>query len=537
MSQWFKKFRSDINYLQESRAVAELFYSIVAIIVLGALSFAFEIELVETLYDFTRAHEDWELDEFIFSFLWVAIIASIYATRRIKDIVKLSKTNEHNANHDSLTGLPNRDFCQLLMTKMLEQAKRYKHSVAVIYIDLNDFKAINDTHGHNHGDLLVQQIGQRLLSTVRGDEIVSRLGGDEFLVVVELSDVHKNLAPIIERIQKCTDKPFDIFDKYIKASFSIGVAISPEHGESVNDLLAAADSAMYEAKRNKSLSAFYYTNELGKRNQEKARVASNIKSALTNKDFYLVYQPIVNTYTGKIEGYEALTRWELNGEPVNPEQLVSTVEDVGLSDVFFRWLMDTAVEESSHFQTPEHFISINVTVKQFLSDSFLDTVTDRMKMMNNRNINIEITESSIIADYECAVQRVRQLRELGVKVMIDDFGTGYSSLGRLRDLDIDKIKIDKSFLDYAAVNTKSADIFTSIFALATTLDIEIVAEGLETTEQLKFLRSFPPMLTQGYLLQKPSKKEHLITETEIDTIMSKMLTKQSTSSNSYNQPS
>lgn len=370
VKKWCHKLRFEKIYQRKNRAMVELFYAFVVIVVLVGLSFTAEMEFVETLYNFTRRHEEWELDELLFSFFWVAIVVSIYAIRRVIDIVNLSKSNEYNANHDSLTGLPNRYFAQILLTKMLHRAKRYNHSVAVLFLDLNNFKDINDSFGHDHGDMLVEQIGQRLSAIVRTEEVASRLGGDEFLIIAELCDEKKIIAPIVERIHECTHIPFNIYGKSIKASFSIGIAISPEHGNSVKELMAAADAAMYEAKRNKNAPAFYYKHEVGERNNKYFLMSLNLKSALINKELYLVFQPIVNTYTGLIEGYEALTRWEFEGEQVNPELLVSIAENIGLSDGFFQWLMDTAARESSFFQVNNQFISINVTVKQFLSNNF-----------------------------------------------------------------------------------------------------------------------------------------------------------------------
>lgn len=519
MDKLFAMRDAGVRYHKKNRARVELFYSIITVLILTVLSFSFEIELVESVYDFTRDHEDWELDELIFSFLWVAIVAVIYASRRVSEIVKINKINAYNANHDSLTGLPSRAYSQYLMSKMLDEASSENSNVAVIFMDLNDFKNINDSFGHDHGDLLLKQIGSRLKSVIRDGEVVSRLGGDEFLVFAQIGKQIDSLEQLVERIQNCTKDPFKIYAKSICSSFSIGVAKSPEHGESVNSLLAAADAAMYEAKRNKDMPVFYYSNYIGQRNKENYELSSNLRTAIMNKDLYLVFQPIVNSYSGQIEGYEALTRWEFEGDLVNAEIIISMAESIGLSEHFFIWLIETALAESTSFLKPAQFISINVTAKQFLSEQFLAIIIDARSQYKNKIISLEITESSILADYEKTVETICQLRQLGIKVMIDDFGTGYSSLGRLKDLDIDKIKIDKSFLVDTENNDKSRKIFASIFGLATTLEIEVVAEGLETVEQLELLRLFPPMLVQGFLLQEPTVKELLKSESSIHNIM------------------
>ncbi|MGX9417500.1 putative bifunctional diguanylate cyclase/phosphodiesterase [Vibrio sp. WJH972] len=512
MTNWFYNFRFNLHRWRKRRAMVELVYAITIVLILIALSLAFEVEFVETLYDFTRAHEDWELDEIIFSFLWIAVVASIYSIRRIIDINNLNKSNEYNANHDSLTGLPNRDFVQFLLTQMLHRAKRYNYSVGVIFLDLNDFKIVNDSFGHDHGDRLLEQVGQRLSSIVRSEEVAARLGGDEFLVIVERADAENALERIINRIQVCIKEPFDIYEKSVNVGFSIGVALSPDHGESISELLVAADMAMYEAKSNKSTPVFYYNDDVGERHKKHMRLSTNLKHALFNNEFHLVFQPIVNTHNSQVVGYEALIRWELDGEYVDPELIISLAENMGLSDAFFQWLLQAVADESESFQSPNQFVSVNVTIRQFLSNHFLRTMMNTIQKMKGRIIHLEITESTILKDFEKVAIRIHQLRLKGVYVMIDDFGTGYSSLGRLRDLDIDKLKIDKSFLSDAMVNDKGAKIFESMIALANTLEIEIVAEGIETKEQLKYLRQFPPMLTQGYLIQKPLKKDQLSTD-------------------------
>lgn len=518
MSRHITKIDKHASHYQ-LRARKDFAFSMLVVTGLIIASFSFEVEFVESLYDFTRSHEDWELDEFIFSFFWVALVASVYAVRRVVDIIRLNESNAYNANHDSLTGLANRDFSQYLLDKMLHRAQRHNHAVAVIFLDLNNFKDINDSYGHDHGDLLLQQIAQRLVATIRNEEVVSRLGGDEFLIAAEFGRNKGDIDLLVERIESCVKKPFDLYGKAISTTFSIGLAIFPEHGESVSSLLIAADTAMYEAKRNSIITALRYTDEIGERNKEYLKLASNLKYALLKKELYLVYQPIVDNETGEVAGHEALTRWELENKQVNPEQIVSVAEGIGLSEVFFCWLIEEALQQSSSFQRPEQFISINVTAKQFLSENLLAYVQQAVAKYPHKNIELEVTESSIMVDYNEAMMRIRQLRALGIKVMIDDFGTGYSSLGRLKNLEIDKIKIDKSFLVDTESNEKSAKIFESIFGLATTLEIQVVAEGLESVEQLRFLRGFSSMLVQGYLVQKPAVKEQLLSDTEIQAII------------------
>ena len=509
MRQWLFNLCSEFSYLRKNRAFVELIYSLTAIFAFIILSFSLDTELFETLYQFSRSHEHWELDEILISFIWVALIASIYAYRRVKDLIYLNKDNEYNANHDALTGLPNRYFAQRLMAQMLARAERYQRSVVVIFIDLNKFKYVNDSFGHDHGDLLLQQAGQRLLATVRNNEIVARLGGDEFLVVAELSNDLQGLSALVARIQGCTTEAFTIFDKQLDLSFSIGVALYPEHGETINDLLAAADSAMYEAKRNPDGLACEYNHEIGERNLEYARLSTKLKNALAQHELQLVFQPIINTDTDQIEGYEALTRWYLNGDNIDPVKVISIAESIGLSEAFFRWLIESALSESADFLTAKQFVSINVTAKQFLSEHFLGIVGSALEKHPNRHLSLEITETAIAVDYQSIVSRIRQLRAWGVSVMIDDFGSGYSILAKLSELEVDTLKIDRSFLQEIGSQSKGAEVFQCILMLAEKLEMKVVAEGIETPEQLAFLRQHAPVLAQGYLIQKPSEKSQM----------------------------
>ncbi|AZG74843.1 putative bifunctional diguanylate cyclase/phosphodiesterase [Shewanella livingstonensis] len=485
------------------RARVDFFFGTLFIVMMVIISFVFQIDLVESVYLFTRSHEDWEMDEIIFSFLWIAIVATIYGIRRVLDIREVNKEVSQHAYYDSLTGLPNRSLAQYHLEKLLQRANRSPLTVCVIFIDLDNFKDINDSYGHDAGDLLIEKVGKRLASVVRHDETAARLGGDEFLIIGVFPQGSANIEALINRIESCQHAPFNINDRSISTGFSIGVALSPQHGDSVQALLVAADSAMYEAKRNKRDTACYYTNEIGQKITERYRLSSQLKQAIKNEQLYLVYQPIVCLLSGKIKGYETLTRWNLDGTLINPELIISLAEDIGVSEEFFKWLLKTTLASCNHFLKPDQFIAINVSARQFLDINFLINTQYIISKYSHVKIELEITESSLIADFTETINRIDSLNTLGIKVMIDDFGTGYSSLSRLKQLNVDKIKIDRSFLHDASKDQKSAGIYQSIVDLAHKLDIDVVAEGVETTEQLLFLRQFAPIYMQGYLFQKP----------------------------------
>ncbi|WP_445778511.1 EAL domain-containing protein [Shewanella sp.] len=260
---------------------------------------------------------------------------------------------------------------------------------------------------------------------------------------------------------------------------------------------------MYEAKKNQLNSACYYTDEIGQKISERYRLSSQLKHAINNDHLYVVYQPIVCLTSGNIKGYEALTRWNLEGTHINPEVIVSLAEDIGSSEDFFKWLLNTTLKECSEFVKPDQFIAVNVSARQFLDTHLIMNTTHIIAKYPDANIEFEITESSLIVDFKEMINRISALNELNIKVMIDDFGTGYSSLSRLKQLNVDKIKIDREFLSDACHDEKSAGIYEAIVNIAHKLDIEIVAEGVESIEQQLFLRQFNPIYMQGYLLQKP----------------------------------
>lgn len=495
--------------LSLSKAKLELVVVVVLTLLFSILSFSFEIEFVETLYSYSRAHEDWELDEFIFSFFWLAVFLFVYSLRRVGDLKQLNQENEYHAHYDYLTGLPNRKYALDHLERTLLHAKWHNQSVAVVYMDLNHFKQINDFFGHPIGDVFIKEVSQRLASTRLSSELIARIGGDEFLFISELPNHDSNAASIITRIKSALEQNLVIDEKTIQASFSIGIALYPEHGRNVEELIVAADSAMYYAKRSKSISECYYTEEIGIKNNARIQLEKHLKDALMDDQLYLVYQPIIDVTTGNAVGFEALTRWKLNGKRVNPELIVSTADNAGLAELFYTWLFRTAANDVALFVKDDQFISLNISAMQFLNEHFLNHVKNSLLQSTPVQIEFEITESSIFTDHEKASSTISTLRQLGINTMIDDFGKDYSSLSRLSALDVDKIKIDKSFLHNATIDTKSLGIFLSVIELARKLELVVVVEGIETIQQLNLLQQHAPLLGQGYLFQMPLPKDEI----------------------------
>jgi diguanylate cyclase (GGDEF)-like protein len=450
----------------------------------------------------------------------LALFLSIYSARRVSDIKALSKENEYHAKHDHLTELPNRKYALDHLEKALRKAKRQKTSVAVIFMDLNNFKQINDFYGHYYGDLFIKEVSQHLSSTTLGEKLVSRIGGDEFLFISEFDEHDHNAHTIIKRIKNNQQVDYVIEGKIVSASFSIGVACYPNDGKTVEELIVASDSAMYHAKQTKTLSECYYNEEIGRKNKERIQLEKHLKNALINDELYLVYQPIVDIVSGKIAGFEALTRWQLNGTFINPEVIVATADNAGLAELFYTWLLKATANNGKQFLKEEQFISLNISAVQFLNEHFLSHVATTLSQQTHHHIEFEITESSIFIDHEKASSTISKLRDIGINVMIDDFGKDYSSLSRLRILDVDKIKIDKSFLHDATKDAKSLGIFESVIALARKLELQVVIEGIETKEHLRLVQQNAPLLGQGYLFQVPAIKQKLALESDIIELVS-----------------
>jgi diguanylate cyclase (GGDEF)-like protein len=474
------------------------------VIFLIYLSSSSNAELVESFYNFTRHYEEWELDEIIFGVLWLAIVSVIYGARRLLDIRTLNQDITRSAYYDALTELPNRNLAMYYLEQQLAKASQFSHSVAVIFLDFDNFKGINDRYGHDAGDQLIKLVSQKLNQYSRGGEIVARLGGDEFLIVAEISGKDTNIVSLVERIQRCQDDVFLLGNNAVSTNFSIGVAIYPQDGDSSQSLLGAADIAMYEAKRIGTGNVCFYTKNLGEKIAERNNLSLSLKHALKNDELYMAYQPIYNEF-GVIQGYEALIRWKLDGQMVKPEVIIKLGEEIGLSHIISQWVMKTTFKESKTLLKNLQFLAINISAKQFLEPEFVTSVE---KLTNKydfdpANLELEITESSIITNFEGSIRKIKQLRDAGVKIMIDDFGIGYSSLYRLKQLHVDKLKIDRSFLVDALRDKKSNGIYRTIIKLARILDVDVVAEGVETKEQAEFLREFGSLYMQGDYFQKP----------------------------------
>ena len=427
------------------------------------------------------------------------------------DITERKKSEQlinHMAFHDSLTGLPNRTRFHERLTETLQLAKEKEETFAVLFIDLDRFKNINDTLGHRVGDLLLIAVSERLLETIGQDDIVSRIGGDEYVILLPNSDEEK-AADIAKRIidQLSSSFTFGNYEMYITPS--IGISIFPKDGE---DLLKNADAAMYQAKIQGKNNFQFYTQDLDRKLNEKLVLENELRKALEKDQFMLNYQPQIDITTGKMVGIEALLRWvHPKMGMVSPADFIPLAEETGLIIPIGDWVLRQACLQNKVWQEAGHEpipISVNVSLRQFMQKDFVKIVENVLQQTNlePQYLELEITESMTL-DISYTEKVLASLQDLGIKVSIDDFGTGYSSLSYLRRLPINKLKIDQSFI--RNLDKKNRAIVRTIISLALNLQIDVIAEGVELAEHVDFLKKYNCFQAQGYLYSKPRPKEEL----------------------------
>jgi diguanylate cyclase (GGDEF)-like protein/PAS domain S-box-containing protein len=413
------------------------------------------------------------------------------------------------AYYDSLTGLPNRALLRDRLKRELVEANRNQRLVAVMFLDLDRFKFINDTLGHTVGDQLLQEVAQRLTGCVRAGDTVARLGGDEFTVVVA-SMVHVDDATrIAQKILERFAPPFTIEGKELYVTPSIGITLYPFDDADPDMLLKNADAAMYHAKESGRNTFQFFTAELNLRAERRLELETALRHALARGEFLLHYQPLVDMTSGNIMGLEALLRWQRPGAGlVPPMEFIPLAEDTGLIVPIGEWVLEQACAQLRAWHKrgfPELRIAVNLSVKQLQDRDFVASVKRilRKTRLPARCLDLELTESQLMQDPEATAAIMYRLHALGVRFSVDDFGTGYSSLSYLKRFPIDFLKIDRSFVRDIATDPNDAAITRAIIAMAHTLDIQVIAEGVESNAQLEFLRGQGCDISQGYYCSEP----------------------------------
>jgi diguanylate cyclase (GGDEF)-like protein len=425
------------------------------------------------------------------------------------------------AHYDSLTNLPNRTFFRTLLKKALSYAERYKISMAVMFIDLDHFKRINDTLGHVAGDQLLREVTDRLLKTIRSfdyvtrldenqvSDVVSRLGGDEFILLLHNISHEQDAAKVAQRILKDISVPFKISDAELFITASIGIALYPSDGTDGEELIKNADIAMYHAKAAMKNNYQYYSNSMNARALESLTLENMLHKALERHEFLLYYQPKKSMSEDKINGMEALLRWRCaDTDMISPSQFIPLAEENGLIFPIGEWALRTACLQNKAWQEAGYdpvVMSVNLSCRQFDQKNLVELVTSALNDagLDPQYLELEITESALMKNPEEAISTLRELKKLGIKISIDDFGTGYSSLNYLSRIPLDSLKIDRSFVMNLETSNHNATIVEAIISMGHKLKLKVIAEGVETEQQMTYLREHGCDDIQGFLLSKP----------------------------------
>ena len=410
----------------------------------------------------------------------------------------------HIAHHDPLTGLPNRLLLEDRLRQAIAQANRRCGRVALLFIDLDHFKNINDALGHHIGDGLLQAVARRMERCLREGDSVARLGGDEFVVCISDMSQTCDAAAVAQKIQEELSRPFAIEGNSLLVGCSIGIALYPLDGTDVEELMKAADAAMYEAKNKGRTNYQFFTPELNSAAQQRLIVSKQLRQAFSRDELTVHYQPLVNIDTGAIAGVEALLRWNHPDMGIlSPEHFMSLLEEIGLMGDIGTWVLRTACAQNRAWQDaglPPVRVSVNLSARQFYASNLVATVAQVLAEtgLAPNWLDLEITESLILGNSESVIEVMRQLKDMGVGVSLDDFGTGYSSLSYLRLIPVDRLKIDNSFIGAVVKDQGSTDIVRSILVLAQKFGLSVVAEGVETEIQLDYLQKQGCQEMQGH---------------------------------------
>jgi len=455
-------------------------------------------------------------------FIWVNLTSSLvwdaagkpkYYSTVVEDISRRKRVEWellHLANHDALTSLPNRSLLQDRLSQAIAYANRTEGQVAVLLIDLDRFKNINDSLGHDAGDAIIMEIGRRLSVNVRDGDTVARLGGDEFVVV--LADVERveTIATLAQQVLESLAQPMTIQGHEFFPAGSIGISLYPKDGQDAQALLKNADTAMYRAKDAGRNNFQFYAQDMNSRALDRLKLEGGLRRALSRQEFVLHYQPQMDLATGAIVGLEALIRWQPPGqETVYPGDFIPIAEETGLIVAIGEWVLRTACaqhvawDEAATF--PHTRIAVNLSARQFKQQDIVKMVSRVLHETGCHAtcLELEITESIIMENPEMAAETLHKLSDMGVHLSIDDFGTGYSSLSYLKRFPINTLKIDRSFVRDITTDSDDAAIAKAVIALAHSMKLKVIAEGVETVEQLDFLRAQRCDQIQGYYLSRP----------------------------------
>lgn len=440
-------------------------------------------------------------------------IGGFYDVTEQKEAAEIIETLSYS---DSLTNLPNRLGFYERFSQILEHAKRYEENLAILFIDLDRFKNINNSLGHPIGDRLLCEVAERLKNIVRAADIVARFGGDEFVIVLtNISDSYFAVN-VANKIISAFSAMFVIEGHELSSTPSIGISVFPENGLTAEDLMKNADAAMYHAKSQGRNNYQYFTHEMHNEALERLSMERDLRLALERNEFYLNYQPQVNIASGQLVGVEALVRWKhpVRGT-VSPGYFIPLAEEAGLIESIGEWVLRTACKDNKYWQDlglDPLMMAVNLSARQFVQADICEIIQSALRDsgLDHHYLDVEITESLLVQNVEKVMETLNKLKSSGICLSMDDFGTGYSNLGYLIKFQFDKLKLDQSFVADITTNPDNAAIARAIIALAHNLRLKVIAEGVETEAQLNYLRTLGCDEMQGYFFSRPVPKEGIV---------------------------
>ncbi|MFT5893753.1 MAG: diguanylate cyclase (GGDEF)-like protein [bacterium] len=449
----------------------------------------------------------------------------------ITERINAQKQIHDLAYYDLVTGLPNRALLSEQLSYTLKLSKRNDSKFSVLFLDLDHFKQVNDTLGHDAGDELLQQVASRLTSVVRETDMISggddddsesrhtvaRLGGDEFVVLLGVINRAEDAARVAERIAQAVGMPYKVGNNTVSVTSTIGISIYPADGDDFESMMKSADVAMYYAKESGRNGYQFYSRSIHEQSLTRFSLEADLRLAIETNQLTIAYQPKIDMETGELSGVEALTRWVHPQKGImSPSTFIPLAEETGLIVPLGRWVLRQACEQMQRWVKsgwPPMVMAVNCSSVQFTKSNVIEDINEAISVsgLDPKYLEIELTESLLLQDGEKGIQILKDMKELGIQVAIDDFGTGFSSLSYLKRLPVDKLKIDKSFVDDLATDSGDAAIVTAIITLSHNLNLTVVAEGVETQEQFDILRGFKCNEAQGYLISCPLEIDNLET--------------------------
>lgn len=443
------------------------------------------------------------------------IVGRVWSFRDVTERRRAEERIEHQAYHDALTGLPNRLLVKDHLEIALASARRHGEAVAVLFLDLDDFKRVNDSLGHSVGDELLQAVARRLQKHLRRGDTIGRLGGDEFTLVLPDIDHEDTAVRIAEKVLDLVARPFELTDTRLDITTSIGISLFPADGEDVETLLRSADTAMYRAKELGRNTYQLSTPEMNLEAGERMALVSRLHQAVRRNELSLHYQPILDAATLSVVAFEALLRWrDAEGRPMAPAEFIPAAEEAHLMAPIGEWALRSACEQVQRWQRdrPGLRMAVNLSFRQFQQQDLDRTVVRILQEtgLDPALLELEITETTAMSDVKKANSVLRTLRDTGVRISIDDFGTGQTSLAYLRQLPVSSLKIARNFVEDVPGSSRSCALVSSLIGMAHGLHLEVVAEGVETEEQLEFLLDHGCDAVQGYLFSRPLPGESVV---------------------------